>query len=301
VTIPPFPPPDPAQRATDPAPRATDPEPLPTTWRAPDAASRATEAPYGSLDYLPDPRIRWGLWAALVGVLVFPLSMGILIVLVLTGIVPISPLTDLLASSAVYLIGAAAVVAIVRLRGSGSPAADLGLRFRWIDLAIGFGTGIGMRVLVIALLVPFTPLLEDSQGNLPVYDDLAWTVATLVVVGMIGAPLVEELVCRGLVMRAVRNRMLRTRPGGALPDRRRRRLAIAVSVLVSTLVFVLFHAHQMVNPATAFTLTITTLVPGIVHAVLATATGRLGAAIVSHATFNGSALVLLLLAAALGA
>ena len=50
-----------------------------------------------------------------------------------------------------------------------------------------------------------------------------------------------------------------------------------------------------VNPATIVTLGVTTVTAGLAHGWIATITGRLGAAIVSHATLNGSAVLLLAL------
>jgi len=187
-----------------------------------------------------------------------------------------------------------------RLRGLGSLAADYGLRFRWIDVPIGIGLGIGVRIAIVAVLIVFSPLLGDAESNLELDPDPLWFVLSSVVIPVLVAPIVEEILCRGVVMRAVRNRMLRTKGDPAPPTRGRRVWAAVFSVIASTLVFALLHGHQMVNPATVVTLGTTTVIAGLAHGWISTVTGRLGAAIVSHATLNGSAVLLLVLVTALG-
>lgn len=179
-------------------------------------------------------------------------------------------------------------------------AADYGLRLRWVDLPIGIGLGLGVRLVTLVILAGLSPLLQDARGNLALDPDPLWFMLSSVIVPVVIAPIVEEILCRGVVMRAVRNRMLRRPAEAALPNRGRRVWAMVFSILASTAVFTLLHGHQMVNPATILTLGVTTVTAGLAHGWIATLTGRLGAAIISHATLNGTAVLALVLMNALG-
>lgn len=291
-----FPPPDPSTVAVDPMGEP----PVGTQWRTPDEPQPSVHAPYSSLLYLPDPRIRWGLPTAVLTIVGIVLPLGALILLFGFGVVPYSPGAVFVGSLGSYLVALAVPFAASRWRGLRSMAADYGLRFRWIDIPIGIGLGIGVRLAIVAVLIAFSPFLQDAQGNLDLEPDPLWFVLSSVVIPVVVAPFVEEVLCRGVVMRAVRNRMLR-RPAGATPPTRGRRMwALLFSIIASTLVFALLHGHQMVNPATVVTLGATTIIAGLAHGWISTATGRLGAAIVSHATLNGTAVLLLVVVTALG-
>ncbi|PPG08426.1 MULTISPECIES: CPBP family intramembrane glutamic endopeptidase [unclassified Rathayibacter] len=280
-----FPPPDPATLAPDSAATTSWPaEPLPSV-----------HAPYSSLLYLPDPRVRWGLPTAVLTIVGIVLPLAVLILLFGFGVLPYSAGLAFAGALASYLVALIVPFAASRLRGLGTMAADFGLRFRWIDVPLGIGLGIAVRVVILFVLAAFAPLLQDAQGNLDIDPDPLWFVLSSVLIPVVVAPLVEEVLCRGVVMRAVRNRMLRGSAESAPPTRGRRVWAMVFSILASTAVFALLHGHQMVNPATIVTLGVTTVTAGLAHGWIATITGRLGAAIVSHATLNGSAVLLLAL------
>ncbi|PPF17287.1 hypothetical protein C5B92_09575 [Rathayibacter sp. AY1A4] len=280
-----FPPPDPATLAPDSAATTSWPaEPLPSV-----------HAPYSSLLYLPDPRVRWGLPTAVLTIVGIVLPLAVLILLFGFGVLPYSAGLAFAGALASYLVALIVPFAASRLRGLGTMAADFGLRFRWIDVPLGIGLGIAVRVVILFVLAAFAPLLQDAQGNLDIDPDPLWFVLSSVLIPVVVAPLVEEVLCRGVVMRAVRNRMLRGSAESATPTRGRRVWAMVFSILASTAVFALLHGHQMVNPATIVTLGVTTVTAGLAHGWIATITGRLGAAIVSHATLNGSAVLLLAL------
>lgn len=291
-----FPPPDPSTVAVDPRWGP----PVGSEWRAPGEPQPSVDAPYSSLLYLPDPRIRWGLPTAVLTIVGIVLPLGALILLFGFGVIPYSPAAVFVGSFGSYLVALAVPFIASRWRGLRSMAADYGLRFRWIDIPIGIGLGIGVRLAIVAVLIAFSPFLQDAQSNLDLEPDPLWFVLSSVVIPVVVAPVVEEVLCRGVVMRAVRNRMLR-RPAGATPPTRGRRLwAVLFSIIASTLVFALLHGHQMVNPATVVTLGATTIIAGLAHGWISTVTGRLGAAIVSHATLNGTAVLLLVVVTALG-
>lgn len=288
-----FPPPDPATIAVDP--------PAPQAWGPPTAAETgpSIHAPYSSLRYLPDPRIRWGLPTAVLSLVGIVLPLGALILLFGFGVLPYSPGAVFAGSFGSYLLALAVPFAASRLRGLRSMAADYGLRFRWIDVPIGIGLGIGVRLVIVLVLIAFSPFLQDAQSNLGLEPDPLWFLLSSVMIPVVVAPVVEEVLCRGVVMRAVRNRMLRRRAGATPPSHGQRVWAVVFSIIASTLVFALLHGHQMVNPATVVTLGATTVIAGLAHGWITTVTGRLGAAIVSHATLNGSAVLLLAVVTAL--
>ncbi|MWV60408.1 CPBP family intramembrane glutamic endopeptidase [Rathayibacter sp. VKM Ac-2754] len=305
-----FPPPDPSTIALDP------PESAPRGWAPPTGSmlpgapasydgwlpaepQPSVGAPYSSLLYLPDPRVRWGLPTAVLTIVGIVVPLGALILLFGFGVLPYSPGLLFAGAFGSYLVGLVVPIAASRLRGLGSLAADYGLRFRWVDIPIGIGLGIGVRLAIVAVLLVFSPYLQDAQTNLDLEPDPLWFVLSSVVIPVVVAPIVEEILCRGVVMRAVRNRMLRRRTDEAPPTRGRRIWAAVFSVIASTAVFALLHGHQMVNPATIVTLGTTTVIAGLAHGWISTVTGRLGAAIVSHATLNGTAVLLLVLVTAL--
>lgn len=294
-----FPPPDPATIAVDPpAPQTRAPQ----AWGRPVAAEPqpSVRAPYSSLLYLPDPRVRWGLPTAVLTIVGIVAPLAVLILLFGFGVVPYSPGAVFAGSLASYLVALVVPFAASRWRGLRSMAADYGLRFRWIDIPIGIALGIGVRLAIVLVLIGFSPFLQDAQGNLDLEPDPLWFVLSSVVIPVVVAPVVEEILCRGVVMRAVRNRMVRTPAGATPPSRGRRMWAVVFSIIASTLVFALLHGHQMVNPATIVTLGATTVIAGVAHGWISTVTGRLGAAIISHATLNGTAVLLLVVVTALG-
>lgn len=297
-----FPPPDPSTVAPEqPAVAAAPPHGGPAfAWAPPPEPQPSVDAPYSSLLYLPDPRVRWGLPTAALTIAGIVLPLALLIVLFGFGVLPYSPGLVFAGSFASYLVALVIPLAASKLRGLGSLAADYGLRFRWIDVPIGIGLGIGVRLAIVAVLIVFSPLLGEAESNLELDPDPLWFVLSSVMIPVLVAPIVEEILCRGVVLRAVRNRMLRTKGDAAPPTRGRRVWAVVFSVIASTLVFALLHGHQMVNPATVVTLGTTTVIAGLAHGWISTVTGRLGAAIVSHATLNGSAVLLLVLVTALG-
>jgi uncharacterized protein len=94
--------------------------------------------------------------------------------------------------------------------GTGSLAADIGLRFRWSDIGWGpvvwFGalmTQIACAAVVLALDIPLT---SNTEGIGELEADRGYIIAVLVS-AVIGAPFVEEMVFRGVVMRGLLSRI----------------------------------------------------------------------------------------------
>ncbi len=169
------------------------------------------------------------------------------------------------------LAGSAVVAS--RRKGRGTLRADFGFGFRWSDLALGPAVAIGVQLLVLPLVsLLLRPLLGQPEVSGPVRDlmDKASGPAFvgLVATVAVGAPLVEELFFRGLLLRSLQKRM-----------------PVALAVALASVAFGLAHASSL--PADAVILVIVSLtIFGAVLSILAVRTGRLGPGILAHATFN---------------
>ncbi len=162
--------------------------------------------------------------------------------------------------------------------GAGKPSADYGLSFRPIDL-IGIPIGIATQVLLVPLLyVPLESIWPDTFGSDQIEKrarDL-WDgasgggVVLLVALIVVGAPLVEELVYRGLLQGAVGRRLHQWHGWLAV-------------VLVAAL-FSLVHFSPVEYPGL--------FLVGLVLGACALRSGRLGMGVLAHAAFNAAGLVL---------
>jgi uncharacterized protein len=154
-------------------------------------------------------------------------------------------------------------------------------RPRWIDLGYGalafVGTFVGRIVIgVVANGLSHGHALKESQ-NLQL-DNVTWvTIALLVAVVVIAAPVSEELVFRGLLLRTF------MRKWGFWP-----------AALLSTLIFALFHTYEVDTLAGAITLAAAVGVVGLANCVLNRYTDRLAAGIGLHACFNLVAIIVLI-------
>ena len=161
------------------------------------------------------------------------------------------------------------------VRGTGRIVADLGIRFRPIDL-VGIAIGIGGQLLVALIYAPFihhihnfnaptTKLTGGSHGG---------GFVVIAILTVVGAPFFEELFFRGLLFGG----LLRLCAGSGArrdgPHRRRRRPPWSLDGLL----FGLAHGELVQLAGLA--------VFGCVLAFVAYRTGRLGMNMVSHASFN---------------
>lgn len=247
--------------------------------------SLAGPAPTASTaPYRPDPRVRWGLPTALLGVAA--VAAAYVVVLLVVRAIPVE--TNW-AQLAVWVLcyGFLVVVAwfVARTRGTGTFAGDYGLGFRWFDIFIGLGSA----VVLIIVTAPISVFLEHliggkAHGN----DDAAgasgvWLILNGFVAVAVIAPFCEELLVRGMVLRGIRNSILR---GGADSPARRRTAAI-VAVVGSAVLFAALHLHEGIgSPVTMATLGATTFCLGLVNGIYAAALGRLGPGIWTHGWFN---------------
>jgi membrane protease YdiL (CAAX protease family) len=159
--------------------------------------------------------------------------------------------------------------------GSGSIAADFGLRFQPIDL-IGIPLGVLCQLVLLRLL--YWPLeqwwphtfgrerIEQSARDLSDSAHGGWYVI-LVLVVVVGAPIVEELMYRGLLQ-------------GAFT----RRLNDVLGVVIVAAWFAIIHFRPVEYPGL--------FVFGLVLGTCALRTRRLGMSVLTHMAFNATGLVL---------
>ncbi|HWC12847.1 MAG TPA: CPBP family intramembrane glutamic endopeptidase [Acidimicrobiales bacterium] len=223
-----------------------------------------------------DPGVRWGLGDAAAGALVGFFASGLLAGLWVAVTGNDAESMGTLAAGQIGLwiglLGAALVAS--RTRGSGSLAADFGLRGRPRD-AVGLAVGVACQLVVIPVLYLLVELLTgDLDVEAPAREladrarGAGFVVLALCVV--IGAPVVEEIFFRGLVLRAAE-----------------RRWGTGWALAVSSLAFAAFHFQPPQFPGLALV--------GLVFGLLVVRTGRLGPGIAAHVAFNATAVVSLVL------
>jgi membrane protease YdiL (CAAX protease family) len=161
------------------------------------------------------------------------------------------------------------VVWAARTKGNGV-VADFGLRARWPDLPVGVALGLVVQLAVLpAIYWPILRLIGQTNEDLArpaqaladkAQGAFGWVVLTLVVV--VGAPIVEELFYRGLLLQALR----------------KRGLGDAVACVICGAVFAAMHLQPLQF--------IGLFVLGTLLSYLTVRTGRLGPAIATHMVFN---------------
>ena len=99
---------------------------------------------------------------------------------------------------------------ISRRWGSGGVRHDFGVRFRWVDLGWGpvtflsaLGAEIAVALTIVALKVP---IASNTEGIAHRHIDRTYVIA-LGLMAVVAAPIVEELIFRGVVMRGLRSVM----------------------------------------------------------------------------------------------
>jgi CAAX protease family protein len=174
-----------------------------------------------------------------------------------------------------------AVVYVSRLKGQKSLAADFGLVVRLSD-AKALVVGAVLEIVLTLALLPILQLNPDAQ-NQQLLTDLkdnrdVGTVALFVVGAVILAPIVEELLFRGVLLRALL-----------------RKVQPITAVLLSAVIFSL--VHYIGDPNTLpFLPALTAL--GAVLAVVAIRSGDLSTPIFIHAGFNLTTTILFLVSGA---
>lgn len=158
-----------------------------------------------------------------------------------------------------------------RRKGSSSLAKDFGLSLRSRDVGVGIFAGLLSQFVLIPLLyLPFRSLLEgrDLEGDAQRIAKMAEPaeLAILGVLFVVGAPLVEELFFRGLLLRSLT-----------------RHFSSIAALVLSSAVFALVHFEPIQIPAL--------FVVGLVFGGLTLHSGRLGPALWAHGAFNAVVVV----------
>lgn len=170
-----------------------------------------------------------------------------------------------------------ALALVTRFRGSGSWAADFGLRILPVDL-IGIPLGVALQLAVVpALYAPLRGLWPDTFSSQQLEEraqDLAdrasgGSTVLLVLLVVVGAPIVEELVYRGMLQRSL----------SSVLSRRAALVSIA-------LWFALIHLSPVEYPGL--------FVAGLVFGGCVTLTDRIGPSILTHAAFNATGIFVVL-------
>jgi membrane protease YdiL (CAAX protease family) len=152
-------------------------------------------------------------------------------------------------------------------------------RSDWLPWITGVGFAyLGRTVVsVVALALTGGRALAEAS-NLTGGDGSVVSIVVLVVVAVVLAPIAEELMFRGLLLRTFMHRM-RFWP----------------AALLSTALFGGFHVYEVSTVAGAVTLACSVGVLGLVNCYLVRITGRLTPGIMVHATYNALAVAVVLL------
>ncbi len=233
------------------------------------------EAPAAVPDADVGPPPRWGLGDVIVGLVVGLVLSSMLagVWLGITGDEELSLGGKAFSQMGLWIGLVGSVLLATRRKGSGNLTRDFGWAFRPIDLALGIGVGIGAQLIIIpGVAILLRPLLGKPEVSGPVrklVDEANGpALVGLILIAVVGAPLVEELFFRGLLLRSILKRW-----------------GPAVAIIGSSVFFGLAHPNDI--PIKGQLMIMAALaVLGLALATLAVKTRRLGPAIVAHSTFN---------------
>ena len=226
---------------------------------------------------------RWGLGDAALGFL-----LGMLFAIVADGLyIAVAGSGGGLGHTIVTLValwlGMAGIPYVAsRRKGSGSLAEDFGLQLHRRDIGIGVLVGALSQFVLVNLVVALFRLVGPDvnigrQARNLTNDAEGLSLALLAPFLVLGAPIVEELFFRGLLQRSIR-----------------RRLGAFVGIVGSSIAFGLVHLQPDLSAWSQLALTTALGSYGLVLAALTHRYGgRLGPAIVAHATFNAITLIAL--------
>lgn len=164
---------------------------------------------------------------------------------------------------------------VSRRHGSGRFRRDFAVGSKVSDIPFGMFWGALTQLAFVPLLyVPIFWFLDDDADLSEAARELTesaegWGIALLVLVVAVGAPVIEEVFFRGMLLGVLRARFSDT-----------------VAVITSSLVFGIAHLQLLQLPALVLF--------GLVTAILVVRYDRLGPAIWAHVAFNGITLVVLL-------
>ncbi|MDQ6927593.1 MAG: CPBP family intramembrane metalloprotease [Actinomycetota bacterium] len=179
---------------------------------------------------------------------------------------------------------AGAAILASRLKGARNLGIDFGFSIHSSDVLPGVVAGILCQVVLVPIIaIVLSPILGSPDVGGPT-KQLVQQADGVGLVGLgifatfvvIGAPIVEELFFRGLVLRSIE-----------------RRLGAVWAIALSGILFGLAHLQDL--PTDALILAMVSLAAvGVVLAILAVRSGRLGPGVIAHLTFNLYTVVILL-------
>ena len=177
-----------------------------------------------------------------------------------------------------------AALLFVFYRGTRSWATEYGLSFKLIDVVWGIGIALLMRAGVFALQTLIMGMPSPGAGNGIQIDRNFLPMLLGLIVPVLIAPVIEEMFFRGLLLRSLGNQLEAWKVSP--------RISVVIAILVSSALFGAVHILNMPSgPFVLFVFSYTAIF-GIALAILSTATGRIGGAIVAHVIFNALVLVL---------
>jgi len=159
---------------------------------------------------------------------------------------------------------------------------DLGWRMAPIDVPMGIAIGVALQLVLIPLL--YEPIfwifgdqdVGEAARSLVAAADTSFDVAALIVLTVVGAPVVEEVLYRGVLHRGLVD--MTAHQG---------RAGLVIATLASSALFAASHFQLLQFPGL--------FLFGVVAAVATMRTGRLGTSIWIHVGFNLTTVVALLL------
>ncbi len=225
------------------------------------------------------PIIRWGLGDVLIGLAIWLVG-GVVgsIILITTGDVSDSSLTELsLGALTISLVCGwpgflGWPIVATYWKGQKSLRLDFGIDIRPIDFAWGLLGGVVALVLsafggILWALLSHEPSPSNTEF-LPTKPSVLTAIVIFFLVA-ICTPIVEELFFRGLFLRSVG-----------------RRWNLAAAVIISSLVFGLFHAQGDTWGQAAFIVLVTASYGAVFALLVIRANGRLGPSIIAHMCVN---------------
>jgi len=163
--------------------------------------------------------------------------------------------------------------------GTANLGTDIGLTPRWSDLGWGpvvWLGAVGIQIAVAAVVIGFgIPIANNTDGISELQVDRTYVIS-IVITAVVAAPIVEEMVFRGVVMRGLRSR-----------------LAATLTVFLQAVLFGAAHIDP-VRGAGNLGLVMVLSGVGLALGIGAYLLRRIGPAIVAHAIFNSVILALVL-------
>jgi membrane protease YdiL (CAAX protease family) len=163
----------------------------------------------------------------------------------------------------------AGLVFVSRRKGRGSLRDDFGLAFSPRDLILILA-GVGLEIVLALMVFPIADMVSDEQQQVvkDLQEATGFKLAVIALFAGLIAPVCEELLFRGLLLRAFQ-----------------RRVPADMAVILSALVFAL--AHPALDPSLGtFAIVPALFALGLISGAIAVRRGNLSASIMLHIGFN---------------